>query len=80
MIETGKPFVRNFITQSAVVQGLRGCKGRDWFDSISGQPLSDFGLPFMSSDEVRAPPSPAVTCFCYASDFFSSVSAGQYLI
>ncbi|XP_031505544.1 SNF1-related protein kinase regulatory subunit gamma-1-like [Nymphaea colorata] len=52
VIETGKPFVRNFITQSAVVQGLRGCRGRDWFDSISGQSLSDFGLPFMPSDEV----------------------------
>lgn len=52
VIETGKPEIKNFITQSAVVQGLEGCGGRDWFDSIAAQPISDFGLPFMSSTEV----------------------------
>ncbi|KAF9626593.1 hypothetical protein IFM89_036108 [Coptis chinensis] len=35
-IETGNPFIKNFITQSAVVQGLQRCKGRDWFDYIAG--------------------------------------------
>ncbi|KAF9591513.1 hypothetical protein IFM89_004567 [Coptis chinensis] len=29
IIETGNPFVKNFITQSRVVQGLQQCKGRD---------------------------------------------------
>ncbi|KAF9590282.1 hypothetical protein IFM89_032290 [Coptis chinensis] len=29
IIETGNPFVKNFNTQSAVVQGLQKCKGRD---------------------------------------------------
>nr|DAD31181.1 TPA_asm: hypothetical protein HUJ06_010032 [Nelumbo nucifera] len=53
VIETGKPFIRNFITQSAVVQGLEQCKGRDWFDCISARPIYDFGLPFMSHNEVR---------------------------
>ncbi|XP_041013062.1 SNF1-related protein kinase regulatory subunit gamma-1-like [Juglans microcarpa x Juglans regia] len=52
VIEIGKPEIKNFITQSAVVQGLEGCAGRDWFDSIAAQPISDFGLPFMSSAEV----------------------------
>ncbi|XP_010256588.1 PREDICTED: SNF1-related protein kinase regulatory subunit gamma-1-like isoform X2 [Nelumbo nucifera] len=52
VIETGKPFIKNFITQSAVVQGLEQCKGRDWFDCISARPISDFGLPFMSYNEV----------------------------
>ncbi|KAJ4973342.1 hypothetical protein NE237_006516 [Protea cynaroides] len=52
VIETGKPNIKNYITQSAVIQGLRQCKGRDWFDCISGRPLSDLGLPFMSHNEV----------------------------
>ncbi|KAJ7943518.1 SNF1-related protein kinase regulatory subunit gamma-1-like [Quillaja saponaria] len=52
IIEPGKPEIKNFITQSAVVQGLQGCKGRDWFDIIAARPISDLGLPFMSSDEV----------------------------
>ncbi|KAJ4838084.1 SNF1- protein kinase regulatory subunit gamma-1-like [Turnera subulata] len=52
VIESGKPNIRNFITQSAVVQGLEGCKGRDWFDCISARPISDVGLPFMSSSEI----------------------------
>ncbi|KAJ7953767.1 SNF1-related protein kinase regulatory subunit gamma-1-like [Quillaja saponaria] len=52
IIEPGKPEIKNFITQSAVVQGLEGCKGRDWFDLIAARPISDLGLPFMSSDEV----------------------------
>lgn len=52
VIEPGSPVIKNFITQSAVVQGLEGCKGRDWFDSISVHPISDLGLPFMSPDEV----------------------------
>lgn len=53
VIETGVPDLRNFITQTAVVQGLEGCKGRDWFDCIASRPISDLGLPFMSSAEVR---------------------------
>ncbi|KDO82823.1 hypothetical protein CISIN_1g011306mg [Citrus sinensis] len=52
IIEPGTPDIKNYITQSAVVQGLEGCKGRDWFDIIASQPISDLGLPFMSSDEV----------------------------
>lgn len=52
VIEAGKPSIKNFITQSAVVQGLQGCKGRDWFDYIAAQPISDVGLPFMSHNKV----------------------------
>ncbi|KAH7570145.1 hypothetical protein ACOSP7_018114 [Xanthoceras sorbifolium] len=52
VIEPGKPDMKNFITQSAVIQGLEGCKGRDWFDCIAARPISDLGLPFMSSGEV----------------------------
>ncbi|XP_028792536.1 SNF1-related protein kinase regulatory subunit gamma-1-like [Neltuma alba] len=52
VMEPGKPDLVNYITQSAVVQGLEGCQGRDWFDCIAARPLSDLGLPFMSSDEV----------------------------
>ncbi|XP_078439307.1 cystathionine beta-synthase (CBS) protein [Wolffia australiana] len=52
IVETDKPSVRNFITQSAIVKGLQKCRGRDWFDCISACPLSDFGLPFMTYDEV----------------------------
>ncbi|XP_077233678.1 cystathionine beta-synthase (CBS) protein [Tasmannia lanceolata] len=52
VIEVGKPIIKNFITQSAVVQGLEQCKGRDWFETIAARPISDFGLPFMSHNEV----------------------------
>ncbi|WJX62456.1 SNF1-related protein kinase regulatory subunit gamma-1-like [Trifolium repens] len=52
VIEPGKPDIVNFITQSAVVQGLEGCRGRDWFDCIAARPISDLGLPFMSADKV----------------------------
>ncbi|XP_021299605.1 SNF1-related protein kinase regulatory subunit gamma-1-like [Herrania umbratica] len=52
VIEPGKPDIKNYITQSAVVGGLEGCRGRDWFDCISSRPISDLGLPFMSPDEV----------------------------
>ncbi|GMP94099.1 hypothetical protein CsSME_00043685 [Camellia sinensis var. sinensis] len=52
VIEQGQPFIKNFITQSAVIHGLEGCKGRDWFDCISTHSICDLGLPFMSSDEV----------------------------
>ncbi|KAM7269079.1 hypothetical protein ACFE04_024576 [Oxalis oulophora] len=52
VIEPGKPNIKNFITQSAIVQGLEGCRGRDWFDCIASRPLSDLGLPFMSADQV----------------------------
>ncbi|KAM0932455.1 putative CBS domain-containing protein [Dioscorea sansibarensis] len=51
VIEMGKPGIRNFITQSAVVRGLQQCKGRDCFDTIASQPLSDLGLPFMPYNE-----------------------------
>ncbi|PKA50962.1 SNF1-related protein kinase regulatory subunit gamma-1-like [Apostasia shenzhenica] len=51
VIENGGPYIRNFITQSAVVQGLKQCKGRDWFDCIAARQLLDLGLPFMSYDE-----------------------------
>lgn len=52
VIETGKSSIRNFITQSAVIHGLERCKGRDWFDCISANPISKLGLPFMTPDEV----------------------------
>ncbi|MBA0782885.1 hypothetical protein Gotri_000705 [Gossypium trilobum] len=52
VIEPGNPELQNYITQSAVVGGLEGCKGRDWFDCIAARPISDMGLPFMSSNEV----------------------------
>ncbi|KAK1362110.1 SNF1-related protein kinase regulatory subunit gamma-1-like [Heracleum sosnowskyi] len=52
VIESGKPTIKNFITQSAVVKGLENCQGRDWFDRIAAQPISEVGLPFMCTDEV----------------------------
>lgn len=52
VIESGKPEIKNYITQSAVVQGLERCKGRDWFDCISARPISDLGLPFVSCKEA----------------------------
>ncbi|KAK4423766.1 SNF1-related protein kinase regulatory subunit gamma-1-like [Sesamum alatum] len=52
VIETGKSTIKNFITQSAVIQGLHGCKGRDWFDCIAAHPISELGLPFMYPDQV----------------------------
>ncbi|XP_048441093.1 SNF1-related protein kinase regulatory subunit gamma-1-like [Pyrus x bretschneideri] len=52
VIEPGQPIIKNYITQSGLVQGLERCRGRDWFDCIAAKPISDFGLPFMSSDEV----------------------------
>ncbi|KAJ6734471.1 AMP-ACTIVATED PROTEIN KINASE GAMMA REGULATORY SUBUNIT [Salix purpurea] len=52
VIEPGNPDIQNFITQSAIVQGLEGCKGRDWFDCIAAHPISNVGLPFVSADEV----------------------------
>ncbi|WOK91323.1 hypothetical protein Cni_G00014 [Canna indica] len=52
VVESSKPYVKNFITQTAVVRGLQQCKGRDWFDCIAAYPLSDLGLPFMSSKQV----------------------------
>ncbi|RZC87425.1 hypothetical protein C5167_035963 [Papaver somniferum] len=52
VIEAGSPLIKNFITQSAVVQGLEHCVGRDWFDCIAARPLEDFGLPFMPQSEV----------------------------
>lgn len=52
VIELGQPDIKNFITQSAVVQGLEGCKGMEWFDCIAAKSISDLGLPFMSSNEV----------------------------
>ncbi|KAK9277448.1 hypothetical protein L1049_006992 [Liquidambar formosana] len=38
VVEPGNPSIKNFITQSAVVQGLERCRGRDWFDCIAGYP------------------------------------------
>ncbi|KAD3642223.1 hypothetical protein E3N88_31447 [Mikania micrantha] len=52
VIEPGNPMIKNFITQSAVVQGLEQCKGRDWFESISVHPITELGLPFVSKDKV----------------------------
>ncbi|PRQ40833.1 putative CBS domain-containing protein [Rosa chinensis] len=52
VIEPGQATIKNYITQSAIVHGLERCKGRDWFDCIAAKPISDLGLPFMSSDEV----------------------------
>ncbi|XP_022643281.1 SNF1-related protein kinase regulatory subunit gamma-1-like isoform X1 [Vigna radiata var. radiata] len=53
VIEPDKPDMVNFITQSAVIQGLERCKGRDWFDCIAEKCISDLGLPFMSTAEAR---------------------------
>ena len=55
VVERGEPCITNYITQSAVIKGLERCKGRDWFDSISAHPITELGLPFMSSDEVTYP-------------------------
>ncbi|KAH9609177.1 hypothetical protein KSS87_002403 [Heliosperma pusillum] len=52
VIEPGKPSMKNFITQSAIIKGLEGCRGRDWFDAIAAHPISDLGLPFMSRAEL----------------------------
>lgn len=52
VIEPGKPSMTNFITQSAIINGLEGCRGRDWFDAIASHPISDLGLPFMLRDQV----------------------------
>ncbi|XP_020106319.1 SNF1-related protein kinase regulatory subunit gamma-1-like isoform X2 [Ananas comosus] len=52
VVEPDKPYIKNFITQTAIVRGLKQCSGRDWFDCITALPLSYFGLPFMSYDEV----------------------------
>lgn len=52
IIESGKPTIKNFITQSAVVKGLENCQGRDWFDCIAAQPITEAGLPFMCTNEV----------------------------
>lgn len=52
VIESGKPGLKNYITQSAIVQGLERCRGRDWFDCIAARPISDLGLPFMSCHDV----------------------------
>ncbi|XVE85919.1 hypothetical protein DITRI_Ditri17bG0130600 [Diplodiscus trichospermus] len=52
VIEPGKPDIKNYINQSAVIRGLKRCRGRDWFDCISASSISDVGLLFMSSDEV----------------------------
>lgn len=54
VIEPGQAFMKNFITQSAVVRGLEGCRGRDWFDCIAAHPISDLGLPFMPQNQVFA--------------------------
>lgn len=53
VIEPGNPEIQNYITQSAVIGGLEGCRGRDWFDCIAARHISDMGLPFMSSNEVK---------------------------
>lgn len=53
VIKAGEPDIKNYITQSAVVHGLEGCNGRDWFDHISALPIADLGLPFMSPSDVR---------------------------
>ncbi|KAG7013161.1 SNF1-related protein kinase regulatory subunit gamma-1-like protein, partial [Cucurbita argyrosperma subsp. argyrosperma] len=52
VIESGKPGLKNYITQSAIVQGLERCRGRDWFDCIAARPISDLGLPFMSCHDA----------------------------
>lgn len=52
VLETDGPRIVNFITQTAIVRGLLDCKGRDWFDYMYGLPLTDFGLPYNSRDEV----------------------------
>ncbi|GJZ71112.1 SNF1-related protein kinase regulatory subunit gamma-1-like protein [Tanacetum coccineum] len=53
VIEPGNPLIKNFITQSIIVQGLEQCKGIDWFDAIFVCPITKLGLPFVSKDKVR---------------------------
>lgn len=72
VIEPGNPSIKNFITQSAVIQGLEGCKGRDWFDCIAAHSISDLGLPFMSPNEVSFPVL-SIVIFS-VNNFFFSVS------
>ncbi|GLT56866.1 hypothetical protein SLA2020_298810 [Shorea laevis] len=52
VIKPGQPDIKNYITQSAVIHGLDGCRGKDWFDTIAARPISDLGLPFMPCNEV----------------------------
>ncbi|KAJ3671126.1 hypothetical protein LUZ60_008552 [Juncus effusus] len=52
VVQNEGPLIINFITQTAIIRGLEKCKGRDWFDFIAKKPLTDFGLPFMSVDEM----------------------------
>ncbi|GJV59049.1 SNF1-related protein kinase regulatory subunit gamma-1-like protein [Tanacetum coccineum] len=52
VIEPGNPLIKNFITQSAVVQGLEQCKGRNCFDAIFVRPITELGLPFVSKDKL----------------------------
>ncbi|GJX57871.1 SNF1-related protein kinase regulatory subunit gamma-1-like protein [Tanacetum coccineum] len=51
VIEPGNPLIKNFITQSTVVQGLEQCKGIDWLDAIFVRPITELGLPFVSKDK-----------------------------
>ncbi|KAH9330871.1 hypothetical protein KI387_002979, partial [Taxus chinensis] len=52
VIEVDESYIKNMITQSAVVRGLAQCRGRDWFDAIAMKSISEMGLPFMPSDKV----------------------------
>ncbi|KAJ4768345.1 SNF1-related protein kinase regulatory subunit gamma-1-like [Rhynchospora pubera] len=54
VVESNGSHIQNFITQTAIVRGLLDCKGRDWFDYMYNLPLTDFGLPFISCDEVKS--------------------------
>ncbi|KAJ3701890.1 hypothetical protein LUZ61_005595 [Rhynchospora tenuis] len=54
VVEPSGAHIQNFITQTAIVRGLLDCKGRDWFDYMYNLPLTDFGLPFISFDEVKS--------------------------
>eukprot|EP00249_Psilotum_nudum_P013454 c24340_g1_i3 orf=304-1608(+) len=52
VVEMDTPFIKNYITQSAVVKGLQQCQGRNWFEKIAGMTLYDLGLPVMAPEDV----------------------------
>lgn len=52
VVESGKPFVQNMITQSSVIKFFVDCDGLNWFDRLAGMTLEELSLPVMTSDKV----------------------------
>lgn len=52
VVEMEKPYINNFITQSAVVRGLLQCRGRDWFEEIAKKNLYELELSVVGPKEV----------------------------